>query len=177
MADLSGAGSNPRAVSRSTVKVSEEGERERENVLSAAGVGERNVIYAAGEQALVQAGCPCLTRALTPPAVSQGVCCRCGVDTEVISLWRGLEEQSLGAGAVSPLQHWAVQVYGDGCCSLDLPHWPLPAGANPLGIPVAATDLISEKSEVFMEPFQWSCLHPQLPDATASPAPSWVEGD
>lgn len=81
MADLSGSGSNPRAVSRSTVKVSEKGERERENVLSAAEVGERNVIYAiVGEQAAgwgawPEMGCPCFTGDLTPPAPSQGVCC------------------------------------------------------------------------------------------------------
>lgn len=70
--------------------------------------------------------------------------------TEAVSLWRGLEEQSLGAVLMEPpLQHQAAQVYGDRCRYPDLPHRPLPAGASPLVIPVAADDLTSEKSEMF----------------------------
>lgn len=82
--------------------------------------------------------------------------------TEAVSLRRGLEEQSLGAVPQEPpLQHQAVQVYGDRCRSPDLPHRPLPASASPLVIPVAADDLISKKSEVFYGAVSME-LHPVL---------------
>lgn len=70
--------------------------------------------------------------------------------TEAICFRIELEEQSLGAVLQElSLQHQAVQVYGDQCRYPDLPHRPLPAGASPLVIPLAADDLISKKSEMF----------------------------
>lgn len=149
MADLSGAGSDPRAVSRSTVKVSEKGERERgrEKMSFELQKWERGMSSMPSSGSRRLAGVPGLSWGVlaslgtSVPQPLPKVCCH------FLSRYRGnipLErpggDSSAASGSADLWGYIPVSRYASEAA---------PAAASLLVIPCVADDLISENSEFF----------------------------